>query len=100
MRIEDRVTAAGPVKRHRRTVGWSLIALSWILWLPLPVMAWGGGGPESPALALSILLVSQGIFWGGAVLAGPHFGALRQNARTLFPVPWRAESREVNAGHE
>lgn len=100
MRIENRVAAVGPVTRHRRRVGWSLIALSWILWLPLPVMAWGGGRPESPALALSILLVSQAIFWGGAVLARPHFGAFRQKAGTLLCVPWRAESPDASAGHE
>ncbi len=56
---------------RRAQLGLSLVALSWLLWLPLPALAFLElPNSQRSLIAIGLLTISQFAFWGGLLLAG------------------------------
>ena len=70
-------------KSRNARLGVVLIAASWLLWIPLPILPfldYTGFGPGRIAIAL--LLSSQVLFWIGVVRVGPRAKEILQGWRS------------------
>ena len=64
------------VLSRRALLGLSLMAFSWLLWLPLPALAFLElPSSQRSLIAIGLLILSQFAFWGGVLLAGREISA-------------------------
>jgi hypothetical protein len=64
------------VLSRRALLGLSLMVFSWLLWLPLPALAFLElPNSQRSLIAIGLLTLSQFAFWGGVLLAGREASA-------------------------